>query len=118
MWRLPGMCSASYSETSRTSTITGPSGADLRRACAAGSQPARGARFARLALVDVVGGDDDQLGGGRRDPRDLGGEAGVVGGGAERAGDVGLVELLVGAAVDDDRPGGDRFLDLEGGHRQ
>ena len=47
-----------------------------------------------------------------RDARDLGREAGVVGGGAEGAGDVGLVELLVGAAVDHDRAGGDGLLDL------
>src|SRR6185312_16344295 len=37
---------------------------------------------------------------------------------AEGAGDVGLVELLVAAAVDDDGAGGDRRLDLVRGQRR
>ncbi len=71
-----------------------------------------------MALVAVGGGDDDQLGVAGGDPRDLGREAGVIGGGTERAGDVGLVELLIGAAVDHDRAGGDGGLDLVGGQRR
>ncbi len=54
------------------------------------------------------GGDHDQLGPLATTWPDLGGEPRVVGGGADRTGDVGLVELLVGPRVDQDRAGGDR----------
>ena len=123
------MCSPAYSAALRTSRISGPLvavdparqlvGVDqldpvhrpLLRAPgghpaleeAAHRQPDRGQQLGGVALVAVGGGDDDDVGARRGDPRDLGREAGVVGGGAERAGDVGLVELLVGAAVDHHR---------------
>ena len=61
-------------------------------------RPTEASSSAASQLVAVGGGDDDELGVRGDDPRDLGREAGVVGGGADRAGDVGLVELLVGAA--------------------
>ena len=123
------MCSPAYSAALRTSSTSGGSGAlDPRRQLvgvdqldlahrpllrAPGGHPAleeaadpqadRGQQLGGVALVAVGGGDDDDLGPVGGDPRDLGREAGVVGGGAEGAGDVGLVELLVGAAVDDAR---------------
>ncbi len=64
----------------------------------------------RLELIAVGGGNDDQLDVLRHDPGHLGGEARVVGRGADRPGDVGLVELLVGPRVHQDRALGDRHL--------
>ena len=138
------MCSPAYSEALRTSRTSGGAvAADPRRQLlgvdqldaldrpallapgghpaleeAAHPHPDRGQQLGRVALVAVGGGDDDHVGALRGDPRDLGREAGVVGGGAEGAGDVGLVELLVGAAVDHDGAGGDALLDLVRGHRR
>ena len=88
-----------------------PPGAHPAAEEAAHPQPDRGEQLRGLELVAVGGGDDDDLAVGRNDLGDLGGEAGVVAGGADRAGDVGLVELLVGARVDGEGAGGDRRLE-------
>ncbi len=85
---------------------------------AAHAEPDRGEQLRRLELVAVGGGDDDQLGAAGDDPAHLGAETGVIGGGADRAGDVRLVELLVGARVDHHRPAGDRRLDRTRGERR
>ena len=138
------MCSVAYSESLRTSRTSGgsrrlgageqllgvdqldpphrpavhPPGGHAALEEAADAHADGGEQLGRVALVAVGGGDDDHVDPGRGDPRDLGREAGVVGGGAERAGDVGLVELLVGAAVDHGGAGGDALLDLVRGHRR
>ena len=138
------MWPAAYSPASRTSRTCGGSPASSRRASSSGSiasirgtgrllgapgghaaaeeaahpQADRGEQLGRLQLVAVGGGDDDQLGVVGDDLGDLGREAGVVGGGADRAGDVGLVELLVGARVDRDGAGGDRRLEPARGQRR
>ena len=91
--------------------VLGPPGGHAAAEEAAHAQADRGEQLGRLELVAVGGGDDEQLGVDRHHLGDLGGEAGVVGGGADRAGDVGLVELLVGARVDRQRPCGDRRLE-------
>ena len=138
------MCSAAYSASLRTSRTSGGSGAATRAASSSGSissilrtgrssvrqaviPPSRKPRTriptaasssaasrsspseAATTIISAPAGGD---------AGDLGREAGVVGGGAEGAGDVGLVELLVGAAVDDDGAGCDRLLDLVRGHRR
>ena len=139
MWSEPGMCSPAYSAALRTSRTSGgsgavdarrqlgrvdqleslaPAGASVRQAVIPPSRkPSTGMPTAasssaasRSSLSEAATQDHRRAG--RRDPRDLGREAGVVGGGAEGAGDVGLVELLVGAAVDHDGAGGDGHLDL------
>ena len=74
-------------------------------------QPDRGEQVGGRELIAVGGGDDDQLDVGRHDLGDLGREARVIGRGADRPGDVGLVELVVGARVDEQRAAGDRDLD-------
>ena len=75
-------------------------------------------QLGRGALVAAGGGDDDDLGPLRHDPRHLGGEAGVVGGGAEGTGDVGFVELVVGAPVDHEGAACHPLLELVWGHRR
>ena len=75
-------------------------------------------QLGRLELVAVRGGDDDQLHVLADDPGHLGGKAGVVGRGADRPGDVGLVELLVRPRVDQDRALGDRHLHRSRGERR
>jgi hypothetical protein len=78
-------------------------------------QPDGGEQLGRLQLVAVGSGDDHDLALGWDDLGDLGGKAGVVGRGADRAGDVRLVELLVGARVDRAGARGDRRLEAARG---
>ncbi len=111
----PARRSASCSGPIASIRSTGRSSARQARHAAAEEaahpQPHRGQQLGSRQLVAVGGGDDDQLAVGRNDLGDLGGEAGVVGGGADRAGDVRLVELLVGARVHCQRTCGDRRLE-------
>ena len=69
-----------------------------------------GEQLGGLELVAVRGRHHDQVDVGIGDPRDLGGESRVVRRGADGARYVRLVELLVGAGVDEDRSVGDRHL--------
>ena len=62
-------------------------------------QADRGEQVGRLELIAVGGANDDQVSVGLDRLGDLRREAGVARGGADRAGDVRVVELLVGSRV-------------------
>src|SRR5437867_2830968 len=77
--------------------------------CATRSKPWR---CSRLAPTAARWPDEHRTATGRDEPRELGAEAGAQRGDRHRARDVRLVELQLGADVDDERAGGAVALDL------
>jgi hypothetical protein len=71
----------------------------------------------RAPAVGVVAADEQHVLAGRGEPGQLGPEAGAQGGDADGAGDVRLVELQLGADVDEQRALGPPALELARGER-